>query len=478
MRGRFIRIFLVLLLCSWQTLHAQEYLRKYSVKEGKMYIVLGKNLPEAILDSFIIQFDLHHLALKRFIQSGFADSIHQNGWEIAMNEKVGFMITKPMQSFNNINNSADRIIFMGNNPPFNALFPAVSNSVRYGYNRFRNKSAFAIKDSMVMFFHRFDRGVNRVMLAGSFNDWNPDQLQMIKTDSGWVLPVKLKPGKYWYKFILDGNWTTDRDNRLSENDGLGNVNSVFYVPNELFKLDGYQSAKKVILAGSFNEWNETELQMQPSATGWQLPVYLADGTHTYRFIIDKNWISDPSNPDRFPNEFDGFNSVIKKGNPQLFRLAGYSNAKTVYLSGSFNNWRRDELLMNKLNDGWELPYVLGPGNHEYVFIVDGKAIADPAGINMTSDDKSSSLVLSPNHIFRLKGFDDAKKIYIAGDFNNWAPASLLMKKMDGEWIMPVHLSPGKHLYKFIVDGKWIIDPDNKLWEQNEHDTGNSVIWVE
>jgi len=37
---------------------------------------------------------------------------------------------------------------------------------------------------------------------------------------------------------------------------------------------------------------------------------------------------------------------------------------------------------------------------------------------------------------------------------------------------------GKHLYKFIVDGKWIKDPDDPLWEGNEFGTDNSVIWIE
>ena len=52
-----------------------------------------------------------------------------------------------------------------------------------------------------------------------------------------------------------------------------------------------------------------------------------------------------------------------------------------------------------------------------------------------------------------------------------------MKKEGDEWIFPVHLSTGKHLYKFIVDDKWMNDPDNTLWEQNEYGNGNSVLWI-
>ena len=263
----------------------------------------------------------------------------------------------------------------------------------------------------------------------------------------------------------------------SENDGLGNVNSVFYVPNQLFKLDGYNNARKVILTGSFNRWNETELQLEKTSNGWELPVYLADGTHTYRFIVDGKWMTDPANPETLPNEFNDFNSVVRRGPSWMFRLNGYPDAKKVYLSGSFNNWRKDELLMQKTKDGWELPYVLGAGNYEYSFIVDGKSIPDPAAV-VTKGNKASSLVLNPNHSFHLRGFENAREIYLAGDFNNWAPGSLRMVRQNGEWVVSLHLSPCNHLYKFIVDGKWIMDPDNKLWEQNEHGSGNSVIWIE
>jgi hypothetical protein len=85
---------------------------------------------------------------------------------------------------------------------------------------------------------------------------------------------------------------------------------------------------------------------------WVLPVYLLQGTHTYRFVADGNWFVDPSNPDRFPNELNDYNSVVRIGSPFLFRLNGYENAKKVILSGSFNGWKEYELFMQKkMGDG-------------------------------------------------------------------------------------------------------------------------------
>ena len=220
------------------------------------------------------------------------------------------------------------------------------------------------------------------MLAGSFNIWDPATLPMIRTDSGWVAEVKLTPGKYWYKFIVDGHWQTDNDNELSENDGLGNVNSVVYKTNTLFHLPGFVNAKKVYLSGSFNEWAPAQLALQRVGDGWELPLYLADGTYTYRYVADGRWMEDPVNPQKLPNEFGESNSVISKGKPHLFYLPGYAEAGKVVLSGSFNQWRQDELYMRKTATGWELPYTLGPGNYEYQFIIDDK------WINLHKENKS------------------------------------------------------------------------------------------
>ncbi|HEV8287377.1 MAG TPA: hypothetical protein VGQ09_23885 [Chitinophagaceae bacterium] len=462
-----------------QSCWSQDQSNIYTIKNGKMYILLNKKITNAELDKFIAQYDLHQLGLKRFILSGNADSIKLAGWKINSNNASSFSLIKPLLSSNDLNNPAERIIFTSKDRQLDAMFPSVSNKVTFGYNRFRNKQTFTIQNSNVTFFLRNNLKANKVMLAGSFNRWNPDALSMKKTDSGWIAIVKLSPGKYWYKFIVDGNWTVDNDNRLSENDGLGNVNSVYYYTNTVFLLKGFTNAKKVFLAGSFNNWKDNELVMEKTQNGWELPLYLANGTHRYRFIVDRQWMADPGNSLRLPNEYHDYNSFIAIGEPYLFKLNGYTNASRVVLSGSFNNWRTDELFMKKTASGWELPYVLGPGNYEYKFIVDGRSTVDPSNPPSTINEKNNSnLVLDPNFTFRLKGYETASTVFLAGDFNDWSPTSMKMKKENGGWIFTAHLSPGKHLYKFIVDGKWIIDPANKLWEQNEYGSGNSVLWIE
>jgi hypothetical protein len=228
------------------------------------------------------------------------------------------------------------------------------------------------------------------------------------------------------------------------------------------------------VSGNFNNWAPKELRMDATASGWQLPIYLGEGTHRYRFIVDGRWMADPDNPSQLPNEFGEYNSVISFGKKYTFTLNGYGEAKQVYIFGSFNGWRRNELFMKKTATGWQLPYTLGSGNYEYNFVADGKTVKNSTNMQ----EPNLTLIINSNHTFTLQGHADAKRVYLAGDFNGWSPNAFPMKKEGNKWIAPVHLSPGKHLYKFVIDGKWVIDPANKLWEQNEHGTGNSVIWID
>ena len=69
-----------------------------------------------------------------------------------------------------------------------------------------------------------------VNLAGSFNDWKASATVCGREGAGWVCRLDLKPGKYLYKFIVDGDWMTDPGNPRTEGDGNGNNNSVVLVP--------------------------------------------------------------------------------------------------------------------------------------------------------------------------------------------------------------------------------------------------------
>ena len=146
-----------------------------------------------------------------------------------------------------------------------------------------------------------------------------------------------------------------------------------------FKLNGHLNAKKVILSGTFNRWDEQAFKMKKTVGGWELTLQLNPGTYEYKFIVDGNWMEDPNNPAKHRNEYDGYNSVVSIKVPHTFTLKGYENAKSVVLAGSFNDWNEHELQMKKTDKGWSFTMLLAGGKHHYKFIVDGRHwVLDPS----------------------------------------------------------------------------------------------------
>ena len=169
------------------------------------------------------------------------------------------------------------------------------HKIIYGYNQFRNELDFGVQDSVVTFFLRNNEHAKKIFLSGSFCNWVRDSISMTKTDSGWIARVKLGTGQHTYKFIIDGVWAIDNDKLTIEKTDEGYLNSVYFKTNTVIKLDGYLNASKVRLFGSFNRWKPDEIQLLKTRVGWQLPVFLADGTYTYAFLIDDKRYHDPGN---------------------------------------------------------------------------------------------------------------------------------------------------------------------------------------
>ncbi len=356
----------------------------------------------------------------------------------------------------------------------------VAEYADYGVNTFSKANAWIIRDNKACFFLPGNLHAKAVYISGSFNQWSTMQHPMQAVDSGWTICLDLVPGKYLYKYIIDGKWQHDLNNKIKERDGHHGYNSVVFMTNHYFRLFGHRLAKRVFVTGSFNGWKEKELRMLQNGLGWELPIFLREGTHAYKFIVDGEWMTDPGNKVTRSDGRGNLNSFMGIGDTLVFRLKAYPQAKKVALAGSFNNWNPDELIMEKTTDGWEFPYVLGAGNYEYKFVVDGKWITDPDNpLTTGSGDFTNSFIsFKPSFTFRLKDYPDAKNVIVSGSFNGWSHSGYQMFKSDDGWVLPVNLKPGRYSYKFVVDGKWILDEANPLWEENEYGTGNSVLWVE
>jgi hypothetical protein len=70
----------------------------------------------------------------------------------------------------------------------------------------------------------------RVSLSGEFNDWSPEAMPMKRhADGHWETTIALAPGRYQYKFIVDGQWIPDPLARENVWNQQGTLNSVVEV---------------------------------------------------------------------------------------------------------------------------------------------------------------------------------------------------------------------------------------------------------
>ncbi|RPI62279.1 MAG: hypothetical protein EHM48_04335 [Planctomycetaceae bacterium] len=79
--------------------------------------------------------------------------------------------------------------------------------------------------------------------------------------------------------------------------------------------------------------------------------------------------------------------------------------------------------------------------------------------------------------FSITPGNGAKDVAIAGDFTGWKPTPM-KKQKDGSFAATLPLTAGAYEYKLVIDGQWLVDPDNSRWALNPFGTLNSVIQAE
>jgi hypothetical protein len=253
---------------------------------------------------------------------------------------------------------------------------------------------------------------------------------------------------------------------------------------------------EVAVTGEFNNWNKKGWRMEKKDEfTFVLRKAIQEFNDAFpidfKFIINGRFLASPEGDVTDPRQFkDDFIEDIYKldlslltiaadGNV-LFRLDGYTSRSQVILTGSFNGWNEQAIKMNKTATGWELRGNLPPGRYEYKFIADGEWLHDPKAkenIKNEHNTLNSVLMVTVPTVFELYGHADAKKVILAGSFNNWNEQKELMHLVNGVWKSTLPLTGGKHSYKFIVDGIWYTDPGNPLKEDDGYGNINSVLFV-
>ncbi len=75
-------------------------------------------------------------------------------------------------------------------------------------------------------------GANRVELAGDFNNWDPSATPLQRTtgNGDFEALLRLAPGRYSYRLVVDGRWMHDKSNPQVETNEFGELNSILNVP--------------------------------------------------------------------------------------------------------------------------------------------------------------------------------------------------------------------------------------------------------
>jgi cellulose biosynthesis protein BcsQ len=105
-------------------------------------------------------------------------------------------------------------------------------------------------------------------------------------------------------------------------------------------------------------------------------------------------------------------------------------------------------------------------------------------VSVRSERRKNNLkyALGPQRVFGGILFQfrapEAKKVLVAGDFNQWVGESLLRRTQTGVWQKVVPLRKGGYRYKFLVDGEWRLDPAAPQEKENPYGNRDSYVEID
>ena len=86
----------------------------------------------------------------------------------------------------------------------------------------------ATKTRRIKFEIEAEKG-STVYVAGTFNDWDTTKKKLVFKNGSYSGTLALAPGRYEYKFMIDGIWCVDPKCREWAPNQFGSLNSVLIV---------------------------------------------------------------------------------------------------------------------------------------------------------------------------------------------------------------------------------------------------------
>ena len=242
--------------------------------------------------------------------------------------------------------------------------------------------------------------------------------------------------------------------------------------------------------------------MNKSGNTFTCTYELAAGTHEYKFVVDGNWISDPSNPILTGSDHNSY--VVVSGGS----VSGPTTSNTVRIH--FQNTLGWETVCasawttgaaDPAMGSWSWPGQVLPLDDDGNYLLEvtpNLASGQSLGFLFHDFDKNQTVDLSVDYATVSKGNAElwvkpttvneedkyfcttsttstasprvegskvtftytgtASSVSVAGSFNSWNMAK--MTKSGSTFTYSTTLAAGIYEYKLIVDNKWITDPSN------------------
>lgn len=92
-----------------------------------------------------------------------------------------------------------------------------------------------------------------------------------------------------------------------------------------------------------------------------------------------------------------YDVLLKQSNKKLHQLRFNGSAETVKAKGEFNAWNPENTTLDRDGDSFTTSLTLNPGTYQYLLVVDGKEILDPANADSVSNGMGgwNSVINSP-----------------------------------------------------------------------------------
>jgi chromosome partitioning protein len=87
-------------------------------------------------------------------------------------------------------------------------------------------------------------------------------------------------------------------------------------------------------------------------------------------------------------------------------------------------------------------------------------------------------VVTPEGVVFTVLAPDAERVQLVGDFNGWKLEGNEMEPAGRIWKKVLKLNPGRHQYRYVVDGHWQSDPLNPFSEPSPFGGDNSVLTLD